>query len=324
MRITISASSKYILLIDFQNLFIRQFCANKALTTEGEPIGGVIGFLQATKNLVNQFSPNKVICVLEGEGGALRKRQVFAEYKKNRKTPSSPFLNETIDYSPEENKKFQTYNLVNLLKLTPINLVYVKNAECDDVLAWISKYKFAENKKIIVSNDKDFYQLLDEKTSIFSPATKSIINEKYVLDKFNISAKNFLIAKIINGDPSDNINGIKGIGFKTIAKKFDFLKGDKESSLSDIFQFCEQNHQKANVYKKIYENFSILERNWKLMKLDINQLTAGQIKKVEYRIDNFSPKLQKIKFLKILYEMKVDFNSFNLERFWMSILPLGF
>jgi hypothetical protein len=73
-----------ILLIDALNLFTRHFAANPTVSTLGQQMGGTVGFLNATKNMVELCRPKKVIVVWEG-GGSFRRRQLFPEYKANRK-----------------------------------------------------------------------------------------------------------------------------------------------------------------------------------------------------------------------------------------------
>ena len=66
-----------------------------------------------------------------------------------------------------------------------------------------------------MSTDQDFYQLINDKTFVYSPIKKIIVDEKYIRENFVMSAKNFILHKILNGDGSDDVPGIKGAGLKT-------------------------------------------------------------------------------------------------------------
>ena len=69
-----------------------------------------------------------------------------------------------------------------------------------------------------MSTDKDFLQLANGRTKIWSPTKKKIYDEQAVFDEFGITAKNYIWYRVLDGDKSDNINGVRGLGLKTIKK----------------------------------------------------------------------------------------------------------
>ena len=73
-----------------------------------------------------------------------------------------------------ENRNHQINVLIEVLRNLPIVQVYVTDCEADDVIGYLSKYSLKEWRKVIVSSDKDFYQLLDKNTLIYSPTWKKI------------------------------------------------------------------------------------------------------------------------------------------------------
>lgn len=77
--------SRKILIIDGLNNFIRNFVINPSTNQNGEPIGGVVGFMKTMKNIILETTPDLVVVAWDGEGGSRRRRGIFAEYKAGRK-----------------------------------------------------------------------------------------------------------------------------------------------------------------------------------------------------------------------------------------------
>ena len=309
-----------IVIIDLMNLFTRHYCANPAMNNKGEQIGGIVGVLYAIKNLCDTLFPTAIYICWEGSGGATKKRKLFPEYKSNRKVPKLNRFYEDDIPDGKENKLFQISSLVEIFKHLPVYQIYIADTEGDDIIGYISRYKFKDDTKIIVSNDKDFYQLLGENIKIFSPNKKIFITKQDAINELGISPINFCLAKTINGDSSDNVDGIKGAGFKTIVKCFPELTNEEEKNIKDIIAICEEkikDKKCLSLYKNILLEKDKLYRNWKLMNLDTNNLNAHQIKKIDHIIDDFKPKTDKLNFIKKIFEKGVS--NFNIEAFFFSL-----
>ena len=148
-----------ILIIDALNLFTRHYVVNPTMSTLGHHAGGTIGFLKAIRYLADKLLPIQIIVVWEG-GGSPRRRAIFPEYKARRKPPKlNRFYGEDIPDSVE-NRDYQIALAIELLKNAPIMQVYVSDCEADDVIGYLAKYKLKDEECVIVSSDKDFYQLL--------------------------------------------------------------------------------------------------------------------------------------------------------------------
>lgn len=206
--------------------------------------------------------------------------------------------------------------LLEMLKCTPICQVYASDCEGDDIVAFLCKGPFKEVSKVIVSSDKDLYQLLDKHTSIYSLHKKKVLSELDVFEEFRIKTKNFALAKAICGDPGDNIPGIKGLGFKTIAKKLPFLGLDEEILPQDLISFCHQHAPESITYRKILEEKAMIDRNWQLVHLDGGMLSHNQISKVQNAIDTFAPKVNRIGLIKAL--VKEGISGFDVEEFFYA------
>lgn len=304
-----------ILIIDALNLFSRHYIRNPAMSTLGHQSGGVVGFLNALKYLINIIAPTDVFIIWEG-GGSLRRRAIYSDYKKNRKPPKLNRYYEKDIPDSSENRIQQIKLLVELLKNVPVRQIFINDCEADDVIGYICRNSFREKKKYIASSDRDFYQLLDENTMIYSWTTKKFIGFEDVKNEFNISPKNFALAKAICGDPSDNINGIKGVGFKTVAKHLD-VKSDDEISVEELINVCIHRSDKTHkIYTQIYNNIDLIKRNMKLMYLDTNNLSSLQIKKIENSI--LSPKNAKNKLLLMKMLINDGLSSFDAQDFYSA------
>tara|TARA_E500000331_G_scaffold327240_1_gene346035 strand:+ start:1497 stop:2462 length:966 start_codon:yes stop_codon:yes gene_type:complete len=310
-----------ILIVDALNLFTRHFIAHPALGSNGQHVGGIVGFLYALVKHSEEFNPTKIVVVWEG-GGSKRKRDLYKDYKQKRRPAK---LNRSYNEIPDtvENRNHQISTLIKILSFTPIVQIYVPDCEADDVIGYISKYKFQNSRKVIVSSDKDFYQLLNSKTIIYSPTWKKLVTHKEVIEKFNISPENFCLAKAVCGDPADNIPGVKGVGFKTLSKRFPAFKERESMLVSELSNICEimvSEGSNIKAISNIAESKDMILRNWKLIHLDTANLAPVQIKSIHEIIDTFIPTRNKIMTMKSLISEGIQ--TFNVDRLFLSLTKL--
>lgn len=307
-----------VLIVDGMNLFIRHFVANPSMSIRGEPAGGIIGFLKNLQWVMDTIVPSQVVVVWEG-GGSARKRKLFKEYKSHRRPERlNRFYGNDEMPNTVENRNWQVATIVALLRFVPVHQIYVPDCEADDVIGHLSRYQFRDREKVILSSDKDFYQLIDEKTKIYSPTSKKFIDTDDVIERFGIHPTNFCTAKALCGDPSDNIPGLKGVGFKSLAKRFPQLGTEEDVSVSDIVKEAAERlaEKELKIFKRISEGEQIARRNWKLMYLDTAMLSASQIKKIKGAFDTFEPKRDKIGLLRKL--VKEGLSTFDGDRFFFT------
>ena len=93
----------------------------------------------------------------------------------------------------------------------------VTGVEADDAVAYITNdiLNQPDMKITIMSSDKDYLQLVDDRVSLWSPTKKKLYTPSVVKEEYCVSPKNFLFYKMLMGDASDNIPGVPGIGQKT-------------------------------------------------------------------------------------------------------------
>lgn len=296
-----------IFLVDGYNLFIRCYMAYPTMNNNGEPIGGAIGFIKKIAELSSIFFPKAIYIAWEG-GGSSRRRSIRSTYK-DKRVPER--LNRYYkDDIPDtvENQLDQLKLLIKILKYLPCYQLYVENCEGDDVIAFLSKNNFIYENKIIISSDKDLYQLVDNKTDIWDLYKKKLITTENIFEEFKVYPNNFSILKTICGDRTDNIQGIKGLGFKNALKMFPMLSQKEDILLSDIISYAASNKDKSKIYNSCFESKEFLKENLQLVDLTGLKLSHNQVQKLNNVIDNFIPKLD-------IYNLKILFhnNSINTD-----------
>jgi DNA polymerase-1 len=304
---------KRILIIDQLNLFFRNYIVNPSLSTNGAPIGGLKGCFQSIQKISRESKPDLIIICWDGEGGSKKRKLLKKDYKAGRKPIR---LNRGIRNMSEdqevENKIWQQTRLIEYYNQTPIIQFMFKSTEADDIVAYLTQIKELENaEKLIISSDKDFFQLLDAKTVQYRPVQKEALNKNIILEKFNVHPSNFAMARAMEGDKSDNIEGIGGLGLKTVAKRFPFLKEDRAASFTDVIEHCKKMDQETNVkaYQKVLDNEDILRRNYHMMQLYTPILSIEAKKTIRETIKNPDLSFNKTELIKMM--IKDGFGEIN-------------
>lgn len=308
--------SNRVMIVDALNMFIRAYIVNPSVSTNGNPIGAVVGFLGMLKKQINEVKPSQVVICWDGKGGSNRRREVVKEYKEGRKPIKKNYeVDGMTEQSEKDNKIWQQQTLMEIINHLPFIQLIVDNVEADDIIAYVAKSPLYKNyQKVIVSSDKDFIQLLDEKTILFRPIQDKIHNVKNVVEEYNIHPTNFAIARAIAGDPSDNLDGVAGAGLKTIAKRLDFLSQSKEHSLQEVFDLCENYEGKIKFYQEVANSRTLVETNYKLMNLVPPMISPLGTAKILYSLENFVFELNATKLKTIAIEN--GFASFD----WSDLL----
>lgn len=312
-----------VLIIDGFNLFARHFIVNPSANSRGVPIGGVIGMLKNIGFLVDAIKPKAVIVVWEDGGGSQRRRGIFKEYKEGRKGLR------TSSGEGDEVRIYQLQVLSKALGCFPVCQLYAPGAECDDVIAYLAQHKFQQEQVVIASNDKDFYQLLvDPRIKIYDPATKNTYDASRALEKFGVPPHNLVVARAIVGDPSDNLNGVPGIGFTTLLKLFpelvtypellpeglmELAKSKLDNQIKPLDPVARQikapPKKPPKALLSLLESEEIIKRNWKLMLLDISALTSEQIAKINSGLESYVPTIESFLFMRVMLDSEIPYDT---------------
>jgi len=308
-----------VILVDSYNLFMRAFTVNPAMSSQGQQIGGFVGYLTSLKVLCERLRPKRVVAVWEG-GGAQRRRVIFKDYKSGRRPPRlNRYYENDIPDTPE-NQTNQIRLTIEALRHLPVQQVYVPDCEADDVIGYVSRHLFSEDRLIVVSSDKDLYQLIDDRVTQWSPGQKRFITSEDVQAKFGVPPANMALVRSFIGDSSDNIPGIEGAGFKTMVKRFPRLATDPGLTVQDVLDDAQvqlDGGSKVKLIRNILDGADTVRRNWRLMHLDVSNLSADQVSRVRSSIDTYEPKRDKMRLLRLLTREGVQ--KFDVDSFFMSL-----
>tara|TARA_R100000805_G_C3607235_1_gene107687 strand:- start:107 stop:1090 length:984 start_codon:yes stop_codon:yes gene_type:complete len=272
-----------ILLIDGHNMFLRNWSVIPTMDENGNHNGGTLGFLRSLKKLVNENFPMKIIVCWEGKHSVKRRRKLHEGYKANRGIPKRVNRAYQLETPDEQLKslKRQLFRTKDYLEHFPVYQLGVEYTEADDVIGHISRNLYPENEKIIISNDKDFLQLINDKVTVYRPATKQHVDVALMLEIEDVHPANWLLFKAFKGDKSDNIPGIKGIGVKTLIKMFPMLKEEHNYTLDEILSIAktaiDEGNKLSKKYQLIIDNREIVELNYELMKLTETNISLKAI-----------------------------------------------
>ena len=190
-------------LIDGSSLLYRSYYAIRGLSTSsGFPTNAIYGFIMTLRKLLEEASPALLGIVFDAPGAKVR-QDIFQDYKAHRK----PMPEDLIRQIPKLKEVLSAYRI-------PLfeNPAY----EADDVLGTLAVRAGAHRiKTVLVSTDKDLFQLVDETTSVYNPAKEILLDETKVEEFFGVKPSQVVDVLSLWGDPTDNIPGVPGVGEKT-------------------------------------------------------------------------------------------------------------
>jgi DNA polymerase I len=206
-------TDKRLFLLDALALVFRAYYAllsNPRITSKGRNTNAQFGFTNALVDLINNQRPTHMAVCFDTEAPTERHTD-FADYKANRQEAPEDLLSALPDIKA-------------IVKGFNIPCVELDGFEADDVIGTLSKQAAAVGYEVyMVTPDKDYGQLVDERIRIYKPPYQGgiaeIMGPKEVCEKWNIKDVSQVIDILgLMGDAVDNIPGIKGVGEKTAAK----------------------------------------------------------------------------------------------------------
>lgn len=263
-----------ILLIDANSIINRAYFGlagrSKMTAYDGTPTGALFAFINIYLKYIQDLKPTHVCACFDLKAPTFRHLK-YDQYKATRK-------------SMPEDLAQQMPILKEILDVMGVPRLEMEGFEADDLIGSLSFYsKELEWDTFILSGDKDDLQLVDDKTIVLMPTTRSGVTttDRYdvdaVIEKYQITPKQFIDFKAIMGDPSDNIPGVKGIGEKgAIELLIEF------GTLENIYESLDE--IKPTLSKKLSESKEIaFTSKWlATIKRDI------PIKEFLYEINNYT------------------------------------
>ena len=255
---------KKIVLVDGNNLLFRSYYAtaysgNFMKNSKGFPTNGLYGFINMINKIINDEKP-KYMLVAFDKGKTFR-HEKYKDYKAGR-----------IEMPNE--LKLQFPKAKELLKYMGIKSFEIENYEADDIIGTLAKEVDEEDEfnALIVSSDKDLLQLISDEVTVKLLKTKDYI----MMDKdkfkeiYGLTPDKMIDIKALQGDASDNIPGVKGIGEKTALKLLQEygdldgvyenvlnIKGSTGTKLINDKENAYYSKELATIYKEVPLGFTL-------------------------------------------------------------------
>lgn len=219
--------SKTVMLIDGSSLIFRAFFALPKLTNnDGVMTNGVYGFLTMYNNAFDRYKPDYVLVAFDRASKTFRHKE-FEDYKGTR------------DKMPSE-LSYQFGILKDILDSLNVKYTDLDGFEADDIVGTYAKMAQEEGyESVLITGDRDYLQLVDEK--IVVNLTKKGVSEtkeytvEAIKEEFGLSPKQLIEVKGLEGDKSDNIPGVDGIGPK---KAIGFVQ--KYGSIEGLYEHIDE------------------------------------------------------------------------------------
>ena len=192
-----------LVLVDGSSYLYRAFHAFPPLTNrEGEPTGAMYGVVNMLKSLISQVEPSHIAVVFDAKGKTFRD-ELFEQYKSHR--PPMP-----------DELRSQIQPLHAIIKALGIPLISVEGVEADDVIGTLAVQAAKEGKHVLISTgDKDMAQLVNDYIMLINTMNNTLLDREGVIEKYGIPPELVIDWLALQGDSSDNIPGVKGVGEKT-------------------------------------------------------------------------------------------------------------
>lgn len=290
-----------LVLIDGNSILNRAFygiMGSKMLQSkDGTPTNAVYGFLAILFKILEDIKPEYLVVAFDLKGPTKR-HEMYDGYKANRKG------------MPDE-LACQMPIIKEILRAMKIDIVEKQGYEGDDILGTLSVYGEKQGLDVtILSGDRDTFQLATDKVTIRIPRTKmgktevEDFNKAKVEEIYNLEPKQLIEVKGLQGDTSDNIPGVPGIGEKTALKLIQEYK-----NIENLYKLLEEGKAedvKGKTRERIIENKDLAFLSKELGTININAPIEENLE--EFKVEEWD----KPKVLKLFKEL--NFNRY-IERF---------
>ena len=265
------------LLIDGSNLLEVSSRGDDRLSGTGKPTGGIFQFFLQLKMLLRKGNFRYVYVFWDGNQSGLLRYKLNSDYKANRDKEFED-EEELSDYMKAVNAKINGMKQYFSKKEDPTKLAQIKKqkeifhwqreviidcleelfvrqcmcdkTEADDFIGYYVTHKKSNERIVICSNDRDLTQLIAEDVIVYVQSLKDFLTVKNYTKIEGINYQNVVLKKILCGDISDNIKGIKGFGEKTLLNNFDEIT-KRKVTLNEVIEKAKNiNEERAKLKKK--------------------------------------------------------------------------
>ncbi len=221
---------------------------------DGRPTNAVYGFLNILNKLIKDYNPSHLMVAFDKKGKTFR-HEMFEEYKAGRK----PMPDELAVQLPM---------LKEVLSAMRVPVIEREGFEADDILGTVSEIcKNCEDACLLVSGDRDLFQLINPKGAVFFTGGRAGTGEYYDVERFEeeygFEPEHMVDLKALMGDSSDNIPGVRGVGEKTASALIREYK-----SIEKIYSELDSLDIKESVKNKLREGEDMARLSYELAAID--------------------------------------------------------
>lgn len=264
------------LLIDGSNILELSSCADHTLSSDGMVYGGVFQFLLQIRMLLQKGNFRYIYVMWDGQNSGQLRYEKLSTYKANRdkdfdEVGLSPYMQEVnakiksmqnyffkkqdpIKIAERQKHKelfyWQRDVIMECLEELFIRQCLCDYTEADDFIGYYVNHKKPNERIVIVSNDRDLTQLISDDVIVYVQSMKKFINTKNHTDIMGYNYQNVVLKKMICGDQSDNIKGIKGVGEKTLFENIPEFKTRKVELEEVVSRARQINEERVKEKKK--------------------------------------------------------------------------
>ena len=197
---------KLVIAIDFNNVLFGSYYGEKLINSKGINVNAIKGFFFRIKSLKDMFDPDYIVIANDISREKTFRRKLYKQYKAQRKPH-------------DEDMIMQMRYAAQIASLLGYPFINDELYEADDILGMLSKFTSENDMDIIISSsDRDLYQLVNDNSFVLSPRNNDLIDKTWLLDHYKLTPEQWIELKMLQGDRSDNIPGIPGIGEVTALK----------------------------------------------------------------------------------------------------------
>jgi DNA polymerase-1 len=262
----------------------------------GEPTKAAYIFTTALVGLIQRRKPDMLVVAMDSKAPTFRS-DIYADYKANR--PEMP-----------EDLPGQIDRIEQILEAMNIPMLRVDGFEADDIIGTLAKRAADDGYDcLICSKDKDLLQLLDEHISMYDIKTDTLTDVKAMVEKKGVTPEQFIDCLALQGDTSDNIPGIPGVG------EYYAVKWIKQyGSLDNLYAHADE--LKGKKAENLRENKELAYQSKKLVTIDCNvplDIDYGDLKHSEFNEAKLKEIFTELGFNRLLAQLGMTQDSSSVS-----------
>lgn len=284
-----------VVIIDGNNMLYRAYYRYKMFTSKKNiPTGIIFGFPYILHSIIKHQLPTDVFVVFDGGRDKVR-TELLPDYKKR-----------DLKVGFDKDSFYLQKDVVEkILKTLGVKVISREKTEADDIIWGLAKKLRKDNQVVIVSSDKDFNQLISKNISVWNPKAGMRYHLGNIKSETGFEAYEWKDYLVLDGDKSDNIPGLKGVGQVRIRKfldEFQSIESYLKSPVKELSGF------KKNELEEVYLRNRIL--------IDLRLFYRRYLNELKLNKYLYDPKIKEVDVLELAYICsKYEVTTFTKDNF---------